>query len=204
MSATTEYLERQSETMLELIAKKDELITRLQDEVSTQSTRVTTMKIERNNLINEVKDYVFESLANGEMSDTIAETLSEICDFELTKEVTATVRVEYEIQLQVPINEDAESMIQDIDFESVSYNSDYITWFNAEVHNISIESNSQGAMIDLPNVYKLGKGPEHGHVNCSKFIPSKNVDPPTLDLSSYEDVFKITGKMSDLPYDCQA
>jgi hypothetical protein len=142
MSATTEYLERQGSTMLELIAKKDELINRLQEELSVQSHRVTNMRLERGNLVNEVKDYVLESLANGEMSDTIAETLAQICDFELTKEVTATVRVEYEIQMQVPHGEDAESMIQDIDFESVSYNSDYISWFNAEVHNISIESNS--------------------------------------------------------------
>ena len=142
MSATVEYLERQSTTMLELIASKDELINRLQEEVSVQSHRVTNMRLERGNLVNEVKDYVLESLANGEMSDTIAETLAQICDFELTKEVTATVRVESEIQMQVPYGEDAESMIQDIDFESVSYNSDYISWFNAEVHNISIESNS--------------------------------------------------------------
>jgi hypothetical protein len=48
-------------------------------------------------------------------------------------------------------------------------------------------------MIDLPNVYKLGKGPEQGHVNCSFFLP-KNLDPTNLALSSYEDVFKITGK----------
>jgi hypothetical protein len=142
MSATTEYLERSNETMLELIAKKDELINRLQEEVSVQSHRVSNMRLERGNLINEVKSYVLESIANGEMSDTIAETLSEICDFELTKEVTATVRVEYEIQMQVPINEDAESMIQDIDFETVSYNSDYISWFNAEVSHISIDSSS--------------------------------------------------------------
>jgi hypothetical protein len=24
--------------------------------------------------------------------------------------------------------------------------------------------------IDMPNVFKLGKGPEQGHVNCSFFI----------------------------------
>jgi hypothetical protein len=142
MQHSTEYLERSNTTMLELIAKKDELINRLQEEVSVQSHRVSNMRLERGNLINEVREYVFESLANGEMSDTIAETLAQICDFELTKEVTATVRVEYEIQLQVPYGEDAESMIQDIDFETVSYNSDYISWFNAEVHNISIDSSS--------------------------------------------------------------
>jgi hypothetical protein len=142
MQHSTEYLERSNETMLELISKKDELIHRLQEEVAEQSRRVTNMRLERNNLINEVKDYVVESISNGEMSDTIAETLAQICDFELTTEVTATVRVEYEIQMQVPIGEDAESMLQDIDFETVSYNSDYISWFNAEVGSIVIDRNS--------------------------------------------------------------
>ena len=142
MQHSTEYLERSNTTMLELIEKKDELINRLQQEVTDQSRRVTNMRLERGNLIGEIKSYVIESLGNDEMSDTVAETLAQICDFELTTEVTATVRVEYEIQMQVPHGEDAESMIQDIDFESVSYNSDYISWFNAEVHNISIESNS--------------------------------------------------------------
>jgi len=142
LTATTEYLERSNETMLDLIAKKDELINRLQEEVSVQSHRVSNMRLERGNLINEIKSYVIESLGNDEMSETVAETLAQICDFELTTEVTATVRVEYEIQMQVPIGEDAESMLQDIDFETVSYNSDYISWFNAEVSHISIDSSS--------------------------------------------------------------
>jgi hypothetical protein len=142
MQHTTEYLERSNETMLDLIEKKDELINRLQQEVTDQSRRVTNMRLERGNLIGEIKSYVIESISNGEMSDTIAETLAQICDFELTTEVTATVRVEYEIQMQVPIGEDAESMLQDIDFETVSYNSDYISWFNAEVGSITIENNS--------------------------------------------------------------
>jgi len=140
LTATTEYLERSNETMLELIEKKDELIHRLQEEVSVQSHRVSNMRLERGNLINEVKSYVIESIANGEMSDTIAETLAQICDFELTTEVTATVTVTYEIQMSVPVGEDAESMIQDIDFETVTYNSDYISWFNADVGHISIDS----------------------------------------------------------------
>jgi hypothetical protein len=140
LTATTEYLERSNETMLDLINKKDELITRLQDEVSLQSARLTNMRLERGNLINELKSYVIESIGNDEMSDTVAETIAQICDFELTTEVTATVTVTYEIQMSVPVGEDAESMIQDIDFETVTYNSDYISWFNADVGHISIDS----------------------------------------------------------------
>jgi hypothetical protein len=30
--------------------------------------------------------------------------------------------------------------------------------------------------------------------------PNKNLDPPNQGLSSYDDVIKITGKMSELPY----
>ena len=40
-------------------------------------------------------------------------------------------------------------------------------------------------MIDLPNVFKLGKGPEHGHVNCSLLLP-KNFRPAQPHLSSYD------------------
>jgi hypothetical protein len=53
-------------------------------------------------------------------------------------------------------------------------------------------------MIDMPNVFKLGKGPEHGHVNCSIFIPFNFFDTDDWSMSSYEGMIKITGKMSRL------
>jgi hypothetical protein len=53
-------------------------------------------------------------------------------------------------------------------------------------------------MIDIPHVFKLGKGPEQGHVNCSLFMPCKNLEGPGLEKSSYDDVIKITGKMSHM------
>jgi hypothetical protein len=52
-------------------------------------------------------------------------------------------------------------------------------------------------MIDIPHVFKLGKGPEQGHVNCSLFY-ALGPGPTILDLSSYEDVIKFTGKMSHM------
>jgi hypothetical protein len=38
----------------------------------------------------------------------------------------------------VPVGEDAEDIINDIDFESVSYNSDNISWISANVDRIDI------------------------------------------------------------------
>ena len=52
------------------------------------------------------------------------------------KEVEVEVTVTYNLTLQVPHDEDAESIVNDIDFESVSYNSDNITWLSASVDRI--------------------------------------------------------------------
>jgi hypothetical protein len=108
----------------------------MQEDLSNMSTRATTLQIERENLINEVKDYVLESLSNDEMSDTVAEIFADLCGFELTKEVEVEVSVTYNLTVQVPHNEDTESVVNDIDFESVSYNSDNITWLSASVDRI--------------------------------------------------------------------
>ena len=136
INATTEFLKTQISALQEVIQKKDEYIARMQEDLSNMSTCVTTLQIERENLINEVKDYVLESLSNDEMSDTVAEIFADLCGFELTKEVEVEVSVTYNLTVQVPHNEDTESVVNDIDFESVSYNSDNITWLSASVDRI--------------------------------------------------------------------
>ena len=136
INATTEFLKTQISALQEVIQKKDEYIARMQEDLSNMSTHATTLQIERENLINEVKDYVLESLSNDEMSDTVAEIFADLCGFELTKEVEVEVSVTYNLTVQVPHNEDTESVVNDIDFESVSYNSDNITWLSASVDRI--------------------------------------------------------------------
>jgi hypothetical protein len=49
--------------------------------------------------------------------------------------------------------------------------------------------------MDLPYVLKLGEGPEHGHVNCSFYLPQNFHGGKILILSRrHADVFKITAK----------
>ena len=136
INATNEFLNTQISALQEVIQKKDEHIARMQEDLSNMSNRATTLQIERNNLVNEIKEYVLESLSNGEMSDTVAEILADLCGFELTKEVEVEVSVTYNLTVQVPHDEDTESIVNDIDFESVSYNSDNITWLSASVDRI--------------------------------------------------------------------
>jgi hypothetical protein len=136
INATNEFYQTQISALQEVIQKKDGYIASLKEDLSNLSNRATTLQIERNNLINEVKEYVIESLTNDEMSNTVAEILADLCGFELTKEVEVEVTVTYNLTLQVPHDEDTESIVNDIDFESVSYNSDNITWLSASVDRI--------------------------------------------------------------------
>jgi hypothetical protein len=116
MSATTDYLERQSEALLELIEKKDAYITRLQDEVSQKSSYAQTVKSEYNNLINTLKEYVIESIRDREMMQGNAEAIAEICGFELTKTITITSTVDFEIEVEVPFDTDADDVIASLEY----------------------------------------------------------------------------------------
>ena len=136
INATNEFYQTQISALQEAIEKKDAIIVRLQDENSQKSVAITTGRMEQNNFRNSVRDYVIEGLESGEVPESVAEALADLCDFELTKEVEVEVSVTYNLTLQVPYNEDTESIVNDIDFESVSYNSDNITWLSASVDRI--------------------------------------------------------------------
>jgi len=85
---------------------------------------------------NEMQEWTLEEFDNGQITETQAEAIANICGFELTKSIEAEVTVTYNVSLQVPIGEEAEDIINDIDFESVSYNSDNITWLSASVDRV--------------------------------------------------------------------
>ena len=115
-SATPEYLERQNAALLELIEKKDAYIYRLQDEVSQKSSYAQTVKSEKQNLINTLKDYVIESLRDREIMEGTAEAIAQICDFELTKTITITSTVDFEIEVEVPFDVDADDVISSLEY----------------------------------------------------------------------------------------
>jgi hypothetical protein len=114
--ATTEFLHTQISALQEAITKKDEYIVRLQDEVSQKTTTIYTVKAERQNLVNSVKEYVIESLRDREIMEGTAEALAEICDFELTKTVTITATVDFDIEVEVPFDTDAEDVANSLEF----------------------------------------------------------------------------------------
>ena len=138
--ATTEFLHTQISALQEAIERKDAYIIRLQDEVSQKSSAVFTVKAEKQNLINTLKDYVIESVRDREMMQGNAEAIAEICDFELTKTLTITATVDFEVEIEVPFDTDADEVANTLEFsvDSFEYSVDD---FSVETHSLQATDN---------------------------------------------------------------
>lgn len=116
MNTTTTFLETQVAALTEHLEKKDAYITRLQDEVSQKSSYAFTVKAEYQNLVNTLKEYVIESLRDREIMEGTAEALAEICGFELTKTITIRSTVDFEVEVEVPFDTDADDVIASLEY----------------------------------------------------------------------------------------
>lgn len=116
MNATTDFLERQAEALRELLEKRDAYIIRLQDEVSQKNNLAHTLRAEQNNFRNSVKEYVLEVLQERQITHEVAEALANICDFELTKTITISSVVEFEIEIEAPFDMDADDIIASLEY----------------------------------------------------------------------------------------
>jgi hypothetical protein len=131
MNATTDFLKSQ-------IVIKDERIAQLEQFLASTEQRSRGNANLLITLRESMQQWTMNAVSQRLISESDAEEISAIVGFDLTTEVTATVTVEYEITMQVPFGEDAESMVNDIDFETVQYNEDNITWLSASVDRVDI------------------------------------------------------------------
>lgn len=83
-------------------------------------------------------EWTMENLENRAINDEQAQELAEIGGFELIKEVEAEVSVTYYLTIEVPAGEDAESIINDIDFDAIAYDTDRVTHVSSNVTDIDI------------------------------------------------------------------
>jgi len=138
--ATTEFLNAQIAALQEALEKKDAMIISLQDRSSENSQKLYSERNAHQATKNSVKEYVLESLQNGNMSHEIAEGLAEICDFELTKTVTINAVVEFEVEIEVPFDVDADDVANTLEFSVDSF--DYsIDDYNVDTRQLNAEDN---------------------------------------------------------------
>ena len=138
--ATTEFLNAQVSALQEALEKKDAMILSLQDRSSEQSQSVYKEQRSHQSTKDAVKEYVLESLSDNSMSHDIAEALAQICDFELTKTVTINAVVEFEVEIEVPFDVDADDVANTLEFSVDSF--DYsIDDFNVDTRQLNAEDN---------------------------------------------------------------
>jgi len=128
-NTTTEFLNSQ-------IAQKDNRIAQLEEHVQTVTQRSYGESAERSRMRNEMQEWTLEQMDEDMLTRGQAEEIASICGFELSKEVEVEVTVQYSITLNLPIGDDVQDLIHDIDFDTVSYNDERITWLSSSIDRV--------------------------------------------------------------------
>lgn len=135
VNATEDFLKSQ-------IVLKDERIAQLEEHIQKVTQRSYADSADRNRLTEAMQEWTLSALDAGSINETEAEEIAEIVGFELTKEFEVEVTVMYSVTVNARTEEDAQNAIHDIDFDTVDYNSDNISWLSSSIDRIDIQ---QGA-----------------------------------------------------------
>ena len=128
---TREFLESR-------IVENETRIKQLEEHIQTVTQRSYGEAAERSRMRNEMQDWTMAALEEREISESNAEEIASICGFELTKEFEVEVTVQYSVTVNAKNEEEAINAIHEIDFDSVSYNDDQVTWLSSSVDSVDI------------------------------------------------------------------
>jgi hypothetical protein len=128
---TREFLESQ------LVQNKTR-IDQLEEHIQKVTQRSYADSADKNRMVESMQEWTLSELENQDITEEQAEAIAEICGFDLTKEFELEVTVLYSVTVNARDEESAQNTIHDIDFETVQYNSDNISWLSASVDRIDI------------------------------------------------------------------
>jgi hypothetical protein len=131
VNATEDFLKSQ-------IVKKDERIAQLEEHIQKVTQRSYADSADKNRMVESMQEWTLESLNEGAIEESQAQEIADICGFELTKEFEVQVTVQYSVTVNARDEESAINAIYDIDFDSVSYNDNFITYLSSNVDSIDI------------------------------------------------------------------
>jgi hypothetical protein len=126
------------EFLLSQVKIKDERIAQLEEHIQKVTQRSYADSADRNRITEDMQTWTLAALESGTINESEAEEIAEIVGFELTKEFELEVTVMYSITVNARDEESAQNAIHDIDFDTVSYNDDNISWLSASVDRIDI------------------------------------------------------------------
>jgi outer membrane murein-binding lipoprotein Lpp len=116
INATEDYLKSQ-------VAEKDARITQLEEHIQKVTQRSYADSADKNRMVEQMQEWTLGALEHGTIDESDAESIAEICGFDLTKEFELEVTVLYSVTVNARDEESAQNVIHDIDFDTVQYNS---------------------------------------------------------------------------------
>ena len=129
---TREFLES------ELVSNKAR-ITQLEEQIQRVTQRDYSTASTLNKLRDDMKVFTLEGLDDDSISEFQAEEIASICGFELTNEFEIEVTVQYSVTVNARDEESAMNSIYDIDFDSVSFNDDSISYLSSSMDRMEVQ-----------------------------------------------------------------
>ena len=120
------------------LAKATLRVTQLEEHIQKVTQRSYADSADKNRMVESMQEWTLSALETGTINETEAEEIAEICGFELTKEFELEVTVLYSVTVNARDEESAQNVIHDIDFDTVQYNSDNISWLSSSIDRIDI------------------------------------------------------------------
>jgi len=120
------------------LVQNKERIQQLEEHIQKVTQRSYADSAERNRMVEAMQEWTLGELENQDITEEQAEAIAEIMGFELTKEFEVEVTVMYSVTVNARTEEDAQNAIHDIDFDTVDYNSDNISYLSSSIDRIDI------------------------------------------------------------------
>ena len=131
VNATEDFLKSQ-------IVQRDERIAQLEEHIQKVTQRSYADSADKNRMVESMQEWTLGELENQDITEEQAEAIAEIMGFELTKEFEVEVTVLYSVTVNARTEEDAQNAIHDIDFDTVDYNSDSISYLSSSIDRVDI------------------------------------------------------------------
>lgn len=132
----THYMTR--EFLETTLAQNKERIQQLEEHIQKVTQRSYADNADKNRMIESMQEWTLDELEKGSLTESQAEEIAEIMGFELTKEFEVEVTVMYSVTVNARSEEEAQNAIHDIDFDSVNYNSDSISYLSSSIDRVDI------------------------------------------------------------------
>jgi hypothetical protein len=120
------------------LAKATLRVAQLEEHIQKVTQRSYAESADKNRIVEAMQEWTLEAINCGTLNESEGQEIADICGFELSKEFEVEVTVMYSVTVNARNEEEAQNAIHDIDFDTVDYNSDSISYLSSSIDRVDI------------------------------------------------------------------